>query len=110
LDGIPLHTESTTPHRNYSPQLFHITHPFHPFYGQAFELVHIRVNWGEQRAYYVDAHEQLKAIPIDWTSLAASDPFVTMAAGRAAFRLGDLLALVELIREIAHESKQTNLP
>ena len=51
--------------------------------------------------YYVDAHEQLKAIPIGWTSRAASDPFVTMAAGRAAFRLCDLLALVQLIREIA---------
>ena len=96
-----MNTQSTTPDRNNSPQIFHITHPFHPLYGQAFELVQTRVNWGEERAYYVDAHEQLKAIPIGWTSLAASDPFVTMAAGRAAFRLGDLLALVQLIREIA---------
>jgi hypothetical protein len=95
-----LNTQSTTFDRNHSPQIFHITHPFHPLYGQAFELIQTRVNWGEERAYYVDAYEQLKSLPIGWTSLAASDPFVTMAAGRAAFRLVDLLALAQLMREI----------
>jgi hypothetical protein len=49
----------------------------------------------------VDADEQLKSLPIAWTSLAAPDPFVTMAGGRAAFRLVDLLALVHLIRDLA---------
>jgi hypothetical protein len=96
-----LNTQSTTSDRTHSPQLFHIIHPFHPLYGETFELVQIRSNWGEERAYYVDAHEQLKTLPLGWTSLAAPDPFVTMAAGRAAFRLVDLLALVHLIREIA---------
>ena len=49
---------------------------------------------------YVNAEDQLKSLPISWTSLAAPDPFVTMAAGRAAFRLTDLVALVHLIRDL----------
>jgi len=96
-----LNTQSTTSDRTYSPQIFHITHPFHPLYDETFELVQVRSNWGEERAYYVDANEQLKSLPIGWTSLAVPDPFVTMAAGRAAFRLVDLLALVDLIRDLA---------
>ena len=54
-----LNTQSTTSDRNHSPQIFHIAHPFHLLYGQAFELVQVRSNWGEERAYYVDANEQL---------------------------------------------------
>ena len=60
----------------------------------------MRSNWGKTQVYYVNAEDQLKSLPISWTSLAAPDPFVTMAAGRAAFRLTDLVALVHLIRDL----------
>jgi hypothetical protein len=36
------------------------------------------------------------AMPIAWTDEAAPDPFVALAAGRAYFRMEDLLRLVEL--------------
>jgi hypothetical protein len=32
-------------------------------------------------------------VPADWTNVAASDPFVITAAGRAWFRLEDLIRL-----------------
>ena len=35
-----------------------------------------------------------------WTSLAAPDAFVIAAAGRAYFRLEDLIRLAEQIREL----------
>ena len=97
---MDLHTPSTTSDRPYSPQVFRITHPFHPLYDQTFELVQVRSNWGTNHVYYVNTDEQLKSLPIGWTSLAAPDPFVTMAAGRATFRLTDLLALVRLIQDL----------
>jgi hypothetical protein len=36
-------------------------------------------------------------MPATWTSAAAVDPFVALSAGRALFRIDDLLALTELI-------------
>jgi hypothetical protein len=97
---LNLHLPSTTSDRPYSPEVFRITHPFHPLYDQAFELVQVRSNWGKNHVYYVHAEDELKILPISWTSLAAPDPFVTMAAGRAAFRLADLLSLVHLIQDL----------
>jgi hypothetical protein len=35
-----------------------------------------------------------------WTSLAAPDPFVIAAAGRAHFRMEDLIRLAEQIRDL----------
>jgi len=35
-----------------------------------------------------------------WTSVAVPDPFVIAAAGRAYFRLEDLIRVAELIREL----------
>jgi hypothetical protein len=80
--------------------MFSVTHPFHPLQGQQFVLVQVRLNWGEERVYYLDAHERLRSIPLSWTNLAAPDPFVTLATGRAYFRPVDLLALTNLLREI----------
>jgi uncharacterized protein DUF5372 len=80
--------------------MFSVTHPFHPLYGQLFVLVQVRLNWGEERVYYLDANDRLRSLPLSWTSLAAPDPFVTIAAGRAYFRPIDLLTLTHLMREI----------
>ena len=35
---------------------------------------------------------------VGWTNVAPVDPFVTVAAGRAPFRLEELLALTALLR------------
>jgi len=66
--------------------------------------VTIRHNWGEYRAYYRDERGRLVTIPTGWTSLAAEDPFVVVAAGRACLRVADLLRLVEVIERLREET------
>jgi len=75
-----------------------VTHPFHPLLGCHFELVAVRRNWGEDRVYYHDEEGNLSLISRGWTSLAPQDPFVVAGAGRALFRIEDLLRLAELVR------------
>jgi Family of unknown function (DUF5372) len=49
---------------------------------------------------YVSPNGRTRSLPVGWTSVAPLDPFVTVAAGRAPFRLEDLLALTALLRDI----------
>ena len=46
---------------------------------------------------------RLCSLPLAWTNLAFTDPFVSLAAGRSAFRVTDLLELVRLIAFLAGE-------
>ncbi|MCL0095929.1 Y4bD/Y4pK family protein [Dehalococcoidia bacterium] len=80
--------------------VFRVVHPFHPLYGQEFELITYRNNWGEERVFFHDSGGRLRSMPASWTSVAAPHPFVAMAAGRALFRVEDLLALVALLRRL----------
>ena len=68
--------------------------------GQTFELLTYRFNWGEDRVMYVGPQGRTRSLPVGWTDVAALDSFVSVAAGRAPFRLEDLLALTALIRDI----------
>jgi hypothetical protein len=74
-----------------------VTHPFHPLRGRRFELVDRRRTWGEDRVYYQDERGELKRLPASWTSVAAVDLFLSISAGRAHFRVADLLELATLI-------------
>ena len=80
-----------------------MTHPFHPLFGREFHLVTYRHNWGENRAYFYNEQGQLVAIPADWTSLAAPDPFVLVAGERSLFRFEDLLELAHLLKGPARQ-------
>jgi hypothetical protein len=53
--------------------------------------------WGEPRVYFLGDKDCLLAMPAGWTDAAALDPFVALAAGRAHFRMEDLIRLVELV-------------
>jgi hypothetical protein len=55
--------------------------------------------WGEERVYYRDQAGRLRFLPARWTSLAAPDPFICTAAGRAYFRLEDLIRLETRLKE-----------
>lgn len=46
---------------------------------------------------YLGPQQRTRSVPLAWTDLAAADPFVTVAAGRAPFRLVDLIALRALV-------------
>ena len=64
-------------------------------------MVTCRHNWGEDRVYYHDVAGVLRSLPATWTSVAPTDPFVALAAGRSAFRVTDLLALARLLATMA---------
>ena len=49
--------------------------------------------------FFRSAEGQLRSMPQAWTTVATPDPFVVVAAGRALFRLEDLVALAALVRE-----------
>ena len=49
---------------------------------------------------YVGPQGRTRSLPVGWTNVAAVDSFVSLAAGRAPFRLEDLLALTALLRDI----------
>jgi hypothetical protein len=54
-------------------------------------------NWREERVWFHDVADRLRSLPADWTSAVAEDPFNVVAAGRAAFRVEELLELVRLV-------------
>jgi Family of unknown function (DUF5372) len=64
------------------------------------ELVAQNREYGEERVYYRDQDGRMRFLPVRWTSLAAPDPFVLAAAGRAYFRLEDLIRLAEQMKEL----------
>ncbi len=74
-----------------------MTHPYHPLFGQEFDLVMRGQNWREDRAWFHDGAGCLRSVPANWTDLVADDAFNVVAAGRAAFRTQELLELVHLI-------------
>jgi len=77
---------------------FTITHPFHPLTGQRFELVDYAHTWGDHRVFYRRPGDvRVHSIPAGWTDIEGVDPFVAMSAGRAHFRVEDLLALARLL-------------
>ena len=80
-----------------------MTHPFHPLHGCRFELLDQRHCWGEDRVIYIDEHDTVRSMPRSWTSVAMADAFVVVSAGRAAFRVTDLLTLADLVgRQLGH--------
>jgi hypothetical protein len=66
-----------------------------------FELVAYKSAWGEDRVYFYYEEQQLIELPASWTDVVATDPSVSIAAGRALFRANDLLELVGLVRRLA---------
>jgi hypothetical protein len=74
-----------------------VTHPFHPLFGQDFELVEARQNWGGDRVHLHDRDGVLFSLPTGWTDVAALDPFVVIAEGRCPFTMSGLLGLADLI-------------
>jgi len=75
-------------------------------YGRQFEILTCRHNWGEYRVTFYETADHVRALPAAWTSLAPADPSVILAAGRAAFRVADLLQLSQLIGRIEEGQKE----
>ena len=77
-----------------------MTHPYHPLCGQTLELAARNREFGEDRVFYLGPDGRMRYLAARWTSLAAPDPFVIAAAGRAYFRLEDLIRAAELIKDL----------
>ncbi len=74
-----------------------ITHPFHPQVGEVLDFVERQCRWNEDRVFFRDRHGHLTSLPAGWTSVVAEDSFVEVSAGRARFRVTDLVDLADLI-------------
>lgn len=70
----------------------------------------IRHNWGIDQVYYHDTEGRLRTLPITWTSLIPQDLAVTVGAGRAPFKLSDLLELARLIKKLHAQDDTGKLP
>jgi hypothetical protein len=90
----------TTPAGNIKPERFRVTHPFHPLSGREFEVLARHRHWNEDRVFFEHSNGNQIWISADFTSLAPVDPFVTVSAGRAHFRVEDLLQLSRLIGDL----------
>ena len=60
-------------------------------------MIEITAAQGVGRIHYTDDDGTLRSIRQGWTSIAATDPFVRVSAGRSAFRVSDLLELAALL-------------
>jgi hypothetical protein len=57
--------------------------------------------WGEARvSFRVTGEARIRSVPVGWTDVEPPDPFLVLAAGRAFFRVEDLLALAALVEEL----------
>ena len=63
----------------------------------------VQDSWGMNRVYYQDDRGQYASIPASWTDAVPVDPVVAMSAGRAPFRLQDLLELARLTAALGQE-------
>jgi hypothetical protein len=82
-----------------------VTHPFHPLSGQLLPCIGARYNrYGKRLLLRVDK-SIICSVPPQWTDTVASDPEVIMGAGRALFRVADLLELASLVEHLAGERR-----
>jgi len=84
---------------------FRITHRFHPLRGAEYELVTRKLTWGEDRVFYYDPSGKLKSLLTNVTDVVSKDAFDCISAGRAAFRVDDLLELWRLFERRKHAGK-----
>ena len=68
-------------------------------------FVAARRTWGEDRVFFFADDGTQKSVPRAWTDMADPDPFVLLAGQRCAFRIVDLLDLVELLDRLGGGSR-----
>ena len=95
---------STASQQNLNNRTFRIIHPFHPFRNIEFEIDNVRRLARECRVFFFNTKGRKTSVPLDWTDIAPRDLFVAVSAGRALFRVEDLLGLVRLVGEIRNGS------
>ena len=97
---------STASHQSFNNKIFRIIHPFHPYRNIEFKVESIKRLGYERRVLFFNAKGRRSSVPLDWTDMGTVDPFIVVSAGRALFRVEDLLSLVGLIEEINHANRK----
>jgi hypothetical protein len=59
--------------------------------------VALQRTWKQDRVLFFGDDGSVCSLPTAWTDAAEPDAFVAMAAGRAAFRVDDLLVLSKIL-------------
>jgi hypothetical protein len=104
----PYRKPSTAGHVGTTYLKVRITHPFHPLNGRAFEVICRRRHWGEDRLVFVGDDGRFCTIASAFTDIDTMDEFRRIAAGRAAFRTADLLALFDALDRLARQLRAGN--
>ncbi|MEE8378820.1 MAG: DUF5372 family protein, partial [Gammaproteobacteria bacterium] len=89
-----------------SKQIFRVTHPFHPLFGQEFSVLFQRCIGGEDYLFFDYQAKRNANISARWTSLGSPNPYVVISDGRSLFCPKDLLELVQLTRDIKSVRKR----
>jgi hypothetical protein len=99
-------SRSTTSHQKFDSKTFRIIHPFHPYRNIEFEIDHVKRIAYERRVFFFNTKGRKSSVPLYWTDIGPQDLFVAVSAGRALFRVADLLGLVRLIGEISSAKRK----
>jgi len=83
-----------------------VTHPFHPWSGREFGFVALQQTWRQDRVYFFGDDGTMRSLPTAWTDAAEPDVFVSLSAGRSAFRVDDLLALAEVLDSLGRAAAE----
>lgn len=78
-------------------------HPFHPYFGRSFLLLHHGPASGADRVLVQDCGGATFYLLTRWTDLGNLDPYVVMAEGRARFRVPDLVLLAGMLAQMKPE-------
>ncbi len=99
---------STAADANGLSRRFRITHRFHPWSGQEFELVTYLHTWGENRVYF---HEGRRASGVGSGELDGSRsgrPAGVPGSGAFAIRAVDLIELAQLVERLTLGERKGN--
>jgi hypothetical protein len=89
--------QQTAPQNDCPAGKFRVIHPFHPLYQQQLDEIGRTRRWGDERVWFRTASGDLRTIPLRFTSLAASDPYLQWGGGKSWHRVAELVELSRLM-------------
>jgi hypothetical protein len=98
--------QQTTPYILNLKSRFTVIHPFHPLHGKQFNLIEYRNVWKNRCVQFLNDQGIVSSIPLEWTDAEGVDVFVQYSEGRSAFRVEDLVRLVDLIADLTGADKK----
>jgi len=93
-------SQSTAPVSTSEHETVRVTHPFHPWFTHEFVFVRHANAWSQDRVFFFGHDGSMQSLPTSWTDFGEPDVFVARSAGRSAFRVQDLLDLLEIMEGI----------